>query len=87
MRKLIVSSLVSLDGIHGDPQSRIGWPPVVERLGDEALGLIRGVLWCHDRAGADDRLCHFAEEFELAISEGVMHQGAVLLDRPARHAY
>ncbi len=23
MRKLIVSSLVSLDGIHGDPQSRV----------------------------------------------------------------
>jgi len=24
MRKLIVSSLVSLDGIHGDPQSWVG---------------------------------------------------------------
>jgi len=60
---------------------------VIERLGDQALGLIRRVLWCHDRAGADDRLCHFAEEFKLAIAKGVMHQGAVLLDRPARHAY
>ena len=60
---------------------------MIERLGDQALSLIRGVLRCHDRAGADDRLCHFAEKFELAVAEGVMHQGAALLDRAARHAY
>ena len=40
MRKLIVSSLVSLDGIHGDPQSWVG-DYFDEQAAEESLAVLR----------------------------------------------
>src|SRR5215469_100715 len=59
---------------------------MVKRRGDQPLGLINGVLRGKDRTRAYDRVRHLREEVELAVSQGVVDQLALVLAGRRRHA-
>lgn len=59
---------------------------MVKRLGDQPLGLMDGVLRGDDRACAHDGARHLREKVELAVSQGVVNQLALVLGGRRRHA-
>ena len=67
-------------------EGHVDRPAVVQGLGDETLGLVHGVRRSDDRAGADDGVRHRAEQVELAVAQGVVHQRAIGLGGQGGHA-
>jgi hypothetical protein len=60
---------------------------MIERRGNQPLGLAGDVLRGQDGAGAYHRLGHFPKQVELAVAQRMVHQRVSRLRGQARHSH